>query len=638
MRKAQQEVRVWQPLEWQSRALLRTEREILAGGSRGPGKTELQIVWMMLLAIARSYICLNCSQKTRDSEVWGDPRPKCIHCGEPFPLTKIPSFTAATAGERSVRDWEWTHPYYQGIILRSRLNALNDTIQRCEVMYRAFGGKKKGRPVQFDFPSGAIIKTGHLRDESSFSNYIGHEYQRMGLEELTLIQEESLYEKLLGSLRSTHPDLVPQVMSTTNPGNAGHGWVKARWVDVKDVDGRKIPPNTPFYAWKRAIRKGAKEEWGYYLSEPKEAVDERGFSKGSWRIFIPSTIDDNPHLAEVDPNYVAYLDSLPEQQKKAWRYGSWDAAVGQYFSEFRRMRMSGEPEWASHVVPAAAVNLQPWFHRWIAMDWGREHPSAVGWFVQHDDGRVYQYRELYRKDLSGAEIGFDIAKMSARDLEEMPEPYMVMFLSPDAFGDRTATKTIAQQIAEGIDNALGVGTAVLVGPNEPMPSMRGTSKAKVVVRMATNRRVDGWMFVHEMLRWRPLPIENIASEVLPKFRIFDCCEQTIESISSVIHDEKKQEDVAKGPGDDGADMVRYGLMAHSERENLPPLQAWLGQRLVEFTERHGGNPDMTSLYQFAEFQERKYHEMHGIKAQPVTFARGCSRLAQRQADKVLWPN
>ena len=49
-----------------------------------------------------------------------------------------------------------------------------------------------------------------------------------------------------------------------------------------------------------------------------DPISERG------RIFIPAKIEDNPTLMEKDPEYVKYLDSLPEDLRNAWRHGSWD--------------------------------------------------------------------------------------------------------------------------------------------------------------------------------------------------------------------------------------------------------------------------------------------------------------------------
>lgn len=45
---------------------------------------------------------------------------------------------------------------------------------------------------------------------------------------------------------------------------------------------------------------------------------------GRSRVFIPAKIEDNPTLMKNDPDYVRFLESLPEDLRKAWRDGSRD--------------------------------------------------------------------------------------------------------------------------------------------------------------------------------------------------------------------------------------------------------------------------------------------------------------------------
>ena len=58
------------------------------------------------------------------------------------------------------------------------------------------------------------------------------EFHRILIEELTQIPREQDYLALIGSCRSTIPELKPQILSTCNPGGAGHSWVKQRFYDV----------------------------------------------------------------------------------------------------------------------------------------------------------------------------------------------------------------------------------------------------------------------------------------------------------------------------------------------------------------------------------------------------------------------
>jgi len=92
------------------------------------------------------------------------------------------------------------NPRYRALVIRRNYTDLNDWIDRAISFYHDAGGKFAGD--KFTFPSGAVIRTGHLADKDAYQKYQGHEYQKMVIEELTHISREADYEKLLASLVS----------------------------------------------------------------------------------------------------------------------------------------------------------------------------------------------------------------------------------------------------------------------------------------------------------------------------------------------------------------------------------------------------------------------------------------------------
>lgn len=242
----------WIPHKKQEEALKRREFEILFGGARGGGKTDAGLVFLV---------------------------------GEKLQGGK----------------WIWEHPDYRALVIRRNADDLSDWIDRAGKMYGLLGVSIAYRPAIIRFNSGAVIRTGHLKDAQAYTKYQGHEYHRLLIEELTQIPEEKRYLQLISSCRSTIPEIRPQVFSTTNPGNLGHAWVKDRFVT----------PSTP----------------------GKPFMDKTSKRK---RIFIKSLIDDNPTLMKNDPEYVGFLDSLKDTDKelwKAWRMGDWETFAGQFFRE-----------------------------------------------------------------------------------------------------------------------------------------------------------------------------------------------------------------------------------------------------------------------------------------------------------------
>lgn len=221
----------WTPTKKQTEALARIEFEILFGGARGGGKTDAGQAWML---------------------------------------------------------YDINHPRFRGLVIRKNASDLNDWVSRAKIMYAPTNAVFAMNEIRF--PSGAVIVTGHLKDENAYEKYQGHEYHRILIEELTQIPTEERYLKLISSCRSTVPELKPQVFCSTNPGGPGHKWVKNRFGLSGDT--RKLIV----------------------------IADE---TTGRQRVFIPARVDDNPHLMKNDPDYVRFLDGLPDGLREAWRHGSW---------------------------------------------------------------------------------------------------------------------------------------------------------------------------------------------------------------------------------------------------------------------------------------------------------------------------
>ena len=92
--------------------------------------------------------------------------------------------------------------------------------------------------------------------------------------------------------------------------------------------------------------------------------------------FIRARIADNPIYAN-DLNYRKTLEALPEQLRKAFLDGDWNVFAGQYFDLFEIGRHTARPE---------EIGMQAWWPRWISIDWGFQHPSAVYWHCAMPQG------------------------------------------------------------------------------------------------------------------------------------------------------------------------------------------------------------------------------------------------------------
>src|SRR5205823_4848438 len=109
--------------------------------------------------------------------------------------------------------------------------------------------------------------------------------------------------------------------------------------------------------------------------------------------FIPAKISDNPIYA-TDATYLATLEKLPARLRAALLHGLWDAALGGYFENW-------DP--GIHVYPGDLIQVPHWCPRWIGIDWGYEHPTAVGWHATDPDGVYRTYRELVTNHTYGSD-------------------------------------------------------------------------------------------------------------------------------------------------------------------------------------------------------------------------------------------
>jgi phage terminase large subunit len=306
------------------------------------------------------------------------------------------------------------------------------------------------------------------------SKYQSAEFAAIAVDELTK-NGRDMFDFLRTRLRWPGVAL-PRFAGATNPGGRGHGWVKGLWVD------RKFP------------------------RELKPLADEFAF--------VPARAEDNPHLAE---SYYEELKTLPPELAKAYAEGRWDIFAGQFFDVF-------DP--ARHVVRAEEIRLESWWPRWVSIDWGFAHNSAVYWHADSGD-TVYTYRELVANRLTPRELAFRIAERCEGEKIE------AIYLSHDAFARKTEEKTAALQMGD-----------VLRERKLPEPTPADTD------------RKGGWMLMYQMLR------EG-------KWEIGDSCPALISTIPVLVRDDQDIEDVAKVDGDDPADAARYGLKGRFGRVKKP---------------------------------------------------------------------
>ncbi|MDY7078025.1 MAG: hypothetical protein SXV54_14005 [Chloroflexota bacterium] len=165
-----------------------------------------------------------------------------------------------------------------------------------------------------EFPNGSSIVLGHFRVENDVDNYLGLEYDVIGVEEATTLTLAK-YKMIRTCCRTSKLGWRPRTYSNANPGGVGHTWYKRRFISGD-------------------------------------------------RPFIPALVTDNPF---IDAGYVDMLDELTGWLRRAWRFGDWDIHAGAYFSNLTPAHLLPNPD-----------TVKGTNHEFIlAVDYGFQHPTAA---------------------------------------------------------------------------------------------------------------------------------------------------------------------------------------------------------------------------------------------------------------------
>jgi Terminase large subunit, T4likevirus-type, N-terminal len=487
--------------------------------------------------------------------------------------------------------------------------------------------------------NGSTTRFGYCQRESDVYQYQGAEFLFIGIDELTLFTLRQ-WQFLTSRNRCPLPGTFPCMAGATNPGNIGHAWVKALWIDKQPAPGMENPAE----------------------------YDPADYD------FVPARVGDNPVYAG-DANYLKALRALPSHLKRAFLDGAWDIFAGQYFDKFDVSR---------HVTRAEEIAWKPWWPRWISIDWGFEHPAAVYWhaavpvnasgaagscmplpgvanatasvgaqraapaanaqsanapqtcvvsyreYVTHRTAPRDLAREIIRRSVlsngrhseRSAPAGFSASRAdgtpahaveeslfgvaageSKRDpstpsrgmqtshalgaprdsaQDDVPhdrERIDAIYLSPDAFARRTDEASIAEQMGDVFAEA---------GLPRPVP--------------ADDDRVGGWMLMYQMLD---------AGEWL----LTDNCVELIRTLPNLVRDSARIEDIEKMDGDDPADAARYGLKSRYAAHRGDP-NGWRSRMpLADRVSAHAFSADPT----IRAMQARKFYIEEARGAGPVSF-------------------
>lgn len=323
--------------------------------------------------------------------------------------------------------------FWRGILFDREYKNLDDIINKSLRWFSEFapeasfsGGGGGGR---WRWPGGEELLLRHMKRPVDYYKYHGHEYPSIGWNELTKYPTSELYDTMMSCNRTSfrpedHPvtidgdiyketgqivlvnedddaameHILPpiplEVFSTTNPFGPGHNWVKRRFID----------PAEPGQIVRKVV--------SVFNPRTKQRED---VTRTQVRIF--GSYKENIYLP---PEYIAELESMTDENKrKAWLWGDWDVVSGGAFDDV----------WSPKIVVPRFKIPKGWYLD-RSFDWGSTHPFAVQWWavangeeVVLPDGRKFAPRKgsliLFHEWYGTKELGTNAGlKMSSPEIAQ----------------------------------------------------------------------------------------------------------------------------------------------------------------------------------------------------------------------------
>lgn len=221
--------------------------------------------------------------------------------------------------------------YWRGIIFDREYKNLDDLVSKSMRWFPEFKDGARFLSSKSDYrwvwPGGEELLFRAIKRDTDYWGYHGQEFPFIGWNELTKYPTDSLFEAMMSCNRSSFlpinhpvvidedkniyevlPEIPLEVFATCNPHGAGHTWVKERFIDVA----------RPGQVHRKTIN-----VFNPRTQQRENIVKTQVHLFGSYR--------ENKYLS---PEYVAELESVKDPNKrKAWLGGSWDIVAGGMFEE-----------------------------------------------------------------------------------------------------------------------------------------------------------------------------------------------------------------------------------------------------------------------------------------------------------------
>jgi hypothetical protein len=493
---------VWKPLDGsQALAINCPCNHILYEGTRGPGKTDSQIMYF------RRFVGIGYGQ------------------------------------------------FWRGVIFDLEYKNLDDLISKSKRWFRQFGDGAKflasNSSLKWVWPTGEELWFRVMKTEQDYWNYHGHEFPFIGWNELTKQANSSLYDMAMSLNRSSFipalhspkrrdgsvrllPDIPLVIFSTTNPYGVGHNWVKQRFIDP-------APPGQ--------IIKISREVFNP-RTQKKEMI-----TKTQVRLF--GSYKENKFLA---PEYVLELESITDPNKRAaWLWGDWDITSGGMFDDVWSTQyniiepFTVPPEW--RVFRSFDWgSSKPFSVGWWAESDGSDILLSNGKWKSTVKGDLFRIAEWYGwNGIPNTGLRLLATKISEGIVKRELKLGLYGRVKPgpadNSINDENEGTSIARKMAEKVTINGKQYKGVTWAPSNKSPGSRK----------------NGWELMRVAIANAQPPGPGLPRESPGLFVVRGCQDGFIRTVPTIPRDLNDMDDVNTNAEDHVADEARYVILSTGNR-------------------------------------------------------------------------
>lgn len=201
---------------------------------------------------------------------------------------------------------------YAGALVRENYPELLRPMDRARAIYSKLPASERpfwtGHNHRWTFPSGAFVQFGHMKDVAWTQ---GGNWSEILYDEVGNQADEQKVDQLISEIRCPDPEIIRQFVGSANPGFAGHPWIKRRFILPCGKNGEKI-------AWARVPLPDGSSEWRSRQFVPAKITDNPTYANDRTYLAALANLPERMRRCLLDGDWDAAtglaFDELDRQQ------------------------------------------------------------------------------------------------------------------------------------------------------------------------------------------------------------------------------------------------------------------------------------------------------------------------------------